>query len=466
MGVATAAVRGGTLTLRGVAEGRTTLTLTATDPGGLSASQSAAVTVTPPPPGPETVGAVPDRSIEVGDAFAIDMASYFTHPGGLSLAYAASTSDAATATAGMTGSTLAVEGLSDGTATITVAASDPNGRSAEQSFSVSVGGVQPPSGFDIELVFAPGTPASVQSAMNSAAQRWESIVAATDFPDVEINSSTTCGIGSYVFEVPVGSVDDVKIGVGTTERDGEGGIAASATLCLVRQAGGEPVIGVIVFDSVDVDWLASTGVMLPVAVHEVAHVLGIGLLAAWNDAIVNPSLLAPSADSHFPGSAAVAAFDAAGGSAYTGGKVPTQNRGDDSHWRQSVIGGEVMGPAIGLGPTPLSAITIQALADLGYTVNAALADAYTLPSGDIAGAAAADAPVIDLSHDVYRGPIMHIDTNGDIVRVTPGAFDDLTPQRPPPGGAAAQEDSVNRITIDARRPPDGPRDRATRRPPP
>lgn len=70
---------------------------------------------------------------------------------------------------------------------------------------------------------------------------------------------------------------------------------------------------------------------------------------------------------------------------------------------------------------PLSAITIQALADMmGYSVDVSLADAFTLASGDAADLAG---PVrtVDLHGDFEHGPIMVIDENGNVVRVIPGA---------------------------------------------
>ena len=62
----------------------------------------------------------------------------------------------------------------------------------------------------------------------------------------------------------------------------------------------------------------------------------------------------------------------------------------------------------------LSAITIQSLADLGYTVNLRLADNYQVP---LASGLAADVvetrPGID---EVIVGPIVVVDQNGRVVR--------------------------------------------------
>jgi len=83
------------------------------------------------------------------------------------------------------------------------------------------------------------------------------------------------------------------------------------------------------------------------------------------------------------------------------------------------------------GFNPLSAITIQALADMGYSVDATLSDPFTLSFGDAADIAG---PVhtIELLDDFERGPIKVIDSDGNIVRVIPGDLRQLPdPQRPP-----------------------------------
>ena len=53
----------------------------------------------------------------------------------------------------------------------------------------------------------------------------------------------------------------------------------------------------------------------------------------------------------------------------------------DGYWRDSVFDNELMSPYFGSGQTePLSAITVQSLADMGYVVDASQADSFTLPA--------------------------------------------------------------------------------------
>ena len=79
-------------------------------------------------------------------------------------------------------------------------------------------------------------------------------------------------------------------------------------------------------------------------------------------------------DPHFTGALAREAFDSAGGTSFTGNKVPVSSP-DHSHWRESVFDVEAMTSSFEVGTAqPISAITIQAMADIGYTVDVSLAD--------------------------------------------------------------------------------------------
>ncbi len=135
-GVATVGVTGATLRVAGVSQGTATVTVTATDPGGLSAEQEFSVTV--PNRGPEAVGEMPDAETFVGESVEIVLEGYFSDPDGDDLSYAATSSDEGVATASASGASLTVEAASQGTATVTVTATDPGGLSAEQEFSVTV----------------------------------------------------------------------------------------------------------------------------------------------------------------------------------------------------------------------------------------------------------------------------------------------------------------------------------------
>ena len=71
---------------------------------------------------------------------------------------------------------------------------------------------------------------------------------------------------------------------------------------------------------------------------------------------------------------------------------------------------------------PLSAITLQSFADMGYRIDVSHAQPYRLPStarvADIAaGAEEQGVEILGYGDDVERGPIMVVDANGKVVNV-------------------------------------------------
>jgi hypothetical protein len=151
------------------------------------------------------------------------------------------------------------------------------------------------------------------------------------------------------------------------------------------------------------------------------HVLGFGTL--W----IPLGFLADSADPntpaiedpHFTGAEAIAAFNAAGGTPYAGGKVPVMDLGGpgtrNSHWRDEVFDPELMTGFLGGGFNPLSAVSVRSLQDLGYTVSVAGADPFTLslPTVRIAGQRRGR----QLINDIISDPIRRITADGRVVGV-------------------------------------------------
>ena len=135
--VVTVWVGGGAVTVTAVGKGASNVTITATDPGGLAATQTFSATV--PNRGPETVGTIPDRTVEVGQSQTLDMAQYFEDPDGDALTYTATSSSSSVARASVSGSTVTITAVATGSATITVAARDPDGLTATQTVRVTVG---------------------------------------------------------------------------------------------------------------------------------------------------------------------------------------------------------------------------------------------------------------------------------------------------------------------------------------
>jgi hypothetical protein len=103
--------------------------------------------------------------------------------------------------------------------------------------------------------------------------------------------------------------------------------------------------------------------------------------------------------------------------------VPVENGGGpngggagtvNSHWRDQVFDPELMTGFLSDGLNPLSAITVRSLQDLGYTVDVADADPFTLtPSIRIAGQRRGR----QLTNDIIRDPIRRVTAHGRVVGV-------------------------------------------------
>jgi hypothetical protein len=274
-------------------------------------------------------------------------------------------------------------------------------------------GVSP---FHIELQFLSSVTPAQQQAFDAARERWESLIVA-DVPDVPaLNAAAgTCGANSPRIQR---AVDDVLILVTVKPIDGVGGLLGGSAPCYFRSTSRLPILGLMQFDADDLDVLASGGLLGQVITHEMAHVLGFGTI--WSDLglLANPSLPG-GADPHFTGSRARTAFDAVGGASYTASlKVPVEKTGGlgsaDAHWRESVFGNELMTGPMQAGVNPLSRVTAASMADLGYAVNLAAADPFTLA----AGLRVFDAGrTIELEHDVFRFPRREVDESGRVLRV-------------------------------------------------
>ncbi len=289
--------------------------------------------------------------------------------------------------------------------------------------------------FDLEVVFVNhGTPEQDKVVLD-AAKRWEEIIA-EGVQDIDFSDSPTpadrCGRGSpSVSDV----VDDVRVFVRIDSIDGRGNILAQAGPCYSRifpsdEVGDVPrssILGSIELDEDDLDAIAERGLLIATVTHEMGHVLGIG--SSWRryGLLEDPSIDGPAgADPHFTGPLARAAFDALGGSGYQGVKVPVEGKGvrgrSDSHWRESVFGSELMSPLIGSAVEPLSLITIESLADMGYQVRTWEADRYRIPSARALAETPREDERIDLGGDVVDRPLYLVDPKGRVVRIlTPPA---------------------------------------------
>ena len=126
------------MTINGVSAGTATVTVTASDPGGLSATQSISVTVEAVNQAPLAEGTIDDLGLVVGAEATVDVAASFTDPDDDELTYAAASDDTTVVTVAVDGAMVTVTAVAEGSATVTVTATDPGELSATQEFGVTV----------------------------------------------------------------------------------------------------------------------------------------------------------------------------------------------------------------------------------------------------------------------------------------------------------------------------------------
>lgn len=278
--------------------------------------------------------------------------------------------------------------------------------------------VSPPQAFNgmVTVRFVGGTPSPVVSAaFLQAAARLNGVIQGMSgsFP-VQINlDAGRCDASQPVIDEVVGGL---LILASVRPIDGPGSILGQAGPCLVRTGTqGIPAVGVMAFDEVDMDLMASRGLLNGVVLHEMVHVLGIGTL--WGPD--RQSLVAdPQGDDPlFVGQRASGAYGVFGALNASLG-VPVENTGGTGtrggHWRETVFQDELM-TGWASGAMQMSSVTVGALADMGYTVDPARADAYSLPAlvGPGIGTSGLQAG-IHLGESVLE-PIARVDRGGKIL---------------------------------------------------
>lgn len=234
--------------------------------------------------------------------------------------------------------------------------------------------------FNIDLIFVPGhrlTPTQVE-LVKKVARRWESIIVEgiedMDYSEIPFDSDKDHDWGkARGSRIVIDSmVDDLLVFVTTHPVPaGEVGGGAMGGIIEYRSSNGLPILSeIIVWESTLTEENEANGSLERVLLHEMAHTLGFG--TSWG------GILKETATGvYFPGPLTIKAFDELGGKNYKGNKVPVAH--DQGHWDMSVFGNELMAENADMNfPAPLSLITIQALADIGYKVDASKADGYLL----------------------------------------------------------------------------------------
>ena len=204
-----------------------------------------------------------------------------------------------------------------------------------------------------------GLSTSQANLARRAAARWQQVIVG-DLPDITFQGTR---------------IDDIAIQIGGQYIDGAGNILGQGGPTGYRSDTLIPCAGRIILDTADMSQLESQGELLDVFTHEIAHVLGFGIFWQQKGLLTGANGTNPQ----FTGRRALAEYNALFHTNVAG--VPVEANGGQgtalSHWRDTVFNTELMTGWNKRGASPLSRVTIASMADLGYVVNMAAADAYT-----------------------------------------------------------------------------------------
>ncbi len=273
-----------------------------------------------------------------------------------------------------------------------------------------------PGTFNIDVRFLTPTSPARQAAFTNSAARWATLIFG-DVPNIPVNlAAGACGPNSPALNE---TIDDIVIFATVDSIDGPNNVLGQAGPCVIRSSGKLPLLGAMIFDSADVAQLELDGQLELVIMHEMGHVLGYGTI--WTDLGLLVGRNGP--DPHLVGPQAITAFDNAGGQGYVAGaKVPVEDccgpGTQGAHWRETVFAHELMTGFLDAGDNPLSVISTASMGDLGYLVNYAASDPYTVVN-PVAAIGARPRPQRALPHDILRVPLVELDAAGRVVLVHP-----------------------------------------------
>ena len=288
-----------------------------------------------------------------------------------------------------------VTSLPDASGSTNVSAS-VGGFTATVNVTVDACGAAPAGTYPLDVrFFGPNPPTTVvQEAFVCAANRIRAIIR-DPLATVNLNNaslSSCIGEAVTLNEVSSGLIIYAKV----DSIDGPGRVLGSAGPCFVNSSTRTPVVGVMRFDEADLSTLAVSGRLLDVVMHEMLHVVGIGTM--WRDDALNPPMCTGAVtDPGFLGLRARAAcIDFHSGANICLNQVPIEDcvgitgcgAGTlHGHWRELIFRRELMTGYVSPAgqQNPFSRMTIEALADLGYSVDPDQSNDYVIPTPGLMG---------------------------------------------------------------------------------
>ena len=220
-------------------------------------------------------------------------------------------------------------------------------------------------GFQITVDYSGNVRQSIRDACDWAAERWSQVITG-DLPGVWDSQQ-----GVFVDDLRI-TVQEGLLGGG----DGPGGALANAGPDEFRSGtAGLPWSAVAGIDPFD----ASDSQLRNIVLHEFGHALGFGISGSGVPTFYSRFVVGDG----FTGTNALREYRSLFGGSST--SVPLETGGGagtaGAHWRESVFKTELMtgyseAPGVAM---PISAITVGAMQDMGYTVDYSAADPYTRP---------------------------------------------------------------------------------------
>ncbi|BDM78811.1 hypothetical protein AM10699_16800 [Acaryochloris marina MBIC10699] len=198
-----------------------------------------------------------------------------------------------------------------------------------------------------------------------AAERWGEIIH-NNLPIVRLHGEIIEGVLIYAVAVAL---------------DGESKILAQSSPLHLRKETLLPATGIIEFDKDDLSRIEDSGNLVSLIFHEIGHILGFGSLWEKKGLVQglgtsNPIYIGKNAMREY---AKLVGYDFPI-------PIPIENSGEKGslygHWRESILGSEIMTSYLGKEYNPISNITLAAMEDIGYSVNYSAGDSVLLASTD------------------------------------------------------------------------------------
>lgn len=302
---------------------------------------------------------------------------------GLPATYASTNGSVATAT---TAGVVTASGSTQGTTQIIA-----NYGSAADTVTLTVDacGAAQSGSYPLELRnVGPGLTAPVQEAFDCARRRIQAVIR-QPISLVNFATATTTSASCFSQTIDAGTeTGGVIIFMRVAPIDGAGAVLGRAGPCLVRSTSRLAVVGLMEFDDADLVNLTNNGTLLPVILHEMLHVIGLG--STWRDPQIPNIYTGDTGDPGFLGEQAMRACrEEHGGVLTCAVQVPVENcvgiNGCGAgtiygHWRELVFDSELMTGYIDPPRPAFSRMSMAALGDLGYTVDVEQAEDYNLPT--------------------------------------------------------------------------------------